>query len=318
MGETKKFLDKEGLTHYTAGMKKLINEAEGTAITEEEIAETFGAIEVPEGSGSSGGTSDAVQYIEQALTEDQQMQARKNLDLYRTEMGVLFPETTVESDEYWNGAMPLDIVLENGCTYKVKWNGTEYTHTSSTIADNGLSYIAIGNVAAYTGTGNTGEPFVIAYCSAWGGVTGNAKTLMVPLDGSTSATVEIKGPKVSMIPQKYYEPGTFFVDIWEVDDGAGNKTNVTSATYGQVKAAMNSGKQIVVRAYSAGAGSSGDVEYLVIHFYLYVAAGFVNGSWKPVNLVFYNPGSNADNVVLSTPEGEEPSDDTVYTVGDNW
>lgn len=43
--------------------------------------------EIPESSG--GGTSDAIQYTEQTLTEEQQMQARKNLGLYHESMAKL-------------------------------------------------------------------------------------------------------------------------------------------------------------------------------------------------------------------------------------
>ena len=46
---------------------------------------TIGLIKALGGTGGGGGTSDAVQYIPQELTEAQQMQARKNLGVYSKE-----------------------------------------------------------------------------------------------------------------------------------------------------------------------------------------------------------------------------------------
>lgn len=51
------------------------------------VCESNIKIESDAGGGSGGGTSDAVQYIPQELTEEQQMQARKNLGLYRSYLG---------------------------------------------------------------------------------------------------------------------------------------------------------------------------------------------------------------------------------------
>lgn len=43
---------------------------------------TIGLIKAVGGPGGGGGTSNAVQYIPQELTEEQQMQARENLGVY--------------------------------------------------------------------------------------------------------------------------------------------------------------------------------------------------------------------------------------------
>ena len=80
--------------------------------------------------GAGGGTADAVQYIAQKLTEDQQMQARRNLGLYgkRTELS----KTEVYRYFYvgwWEGSGTLT-EIPNGRSYLISVLDAEYACTS--------------------------------------------------------------------------------------------------------------------------------------------------------------------------------------------
>lgn len=72
-------------------------EGQGSAIDAASVLPAIlnGIIDLIDGGG--GGTSDAVQYVPQTLTEAQQMQARKNQGLYYTETS---PEQLVVE---WDG-----------------------------------------------------------------------------------------------------------------------------------------------------------------------------------------------------------------------
>lgn len=75
---------------------------------------TIGLIKAVGGAGG-GGTSDAVQYIPQELTTEQQMQARKNLGVYwkgETEIATIPPEYL--PNEEWT------FTLEDGSTVTKK------------------------------------------------------------------------------------------------------------------------------------------------------------------------------------------------------
>ena len=111
-----------------------------------------------------------------------------------TGYGEIIPETTPvynESIGYYLFESNADFI--EGRSYTVNWNGVDYT-TNCVLAD-GL--LCLGNTAAVSGTGNTGEPFVIAY---------SIDALMygaIPLDGSTEITFSIFGEIDHKIPDVY-------------------------------------------------------------------------------------------------------------------
>lgn len=118
---------------------------------------------------AGGGTSDAVQYIPQELTESQQMQARKNLNLYRKESTEteLVEETDVTSIETMPdgshfSAVDTDVVLEDGKTYAVYFNNKKYVSKAGIAELNGIQQLKLGNTAIRGFGNDTGEPFLAA------------------------------------------------------------------------------------------------------------------------------------------------------------
>ena len=144
-----------------------------------------------------GGTADAVQYIPQTLTEEQQMQARANMGLYYSEMGIgtVLAETTVMIDpDAGVGLIPVNFTVEGGQEYTIKYNGVEYV--TPCIEIEGIW--AFGNLGALEeGLPTTNDPFVLMYnrvdeaIYAW---------RIIPLDGSEMVTLSITGMMEVVIP----------------------------------------------------------------------------------------------------------------------
>lgn len=120
-----------------------------------------------------GGTSDAVQYIPQELTESQQMQARKNLGVYYTETleeRDYIPEMKVDFEldrgVYYSAIIECEPLTE-GKTYVVMWDGERYEVTANRNLGGGL---VIGNRSLPSGSPyeNSEEPFCFLYLDAGG------------------------------------------------------------------------------------------------------------------------------------------------------
>ena len=84
----------------------------------------------------------------------------------------------------------VDIVV--GGTYTVTWNGTEYGCIAGEIDFDSLPFAMLGNAAAMGGD-DTGEPFVMMFVPAAMVETMGVGMMAMALDGSTSATVAIRG-----------------------------------------------------------------------------------------------------------------------------
>ena len=114
--------------------------------------------------------------------------------------GYILPETTLTGTD---GQMIItnEFHLQDGQTYTVKWNGTEYT---CACIEEEVGLYGLGNLGAMMGGESTGEPFVIMNGESLGlGDAGYG--VAVALDGSSTATVSIYGKKVTIytLEEKY-------------------------------------------------------------------------------------------------------------------
>lgn len=129
----------------------------------------------------------AVMTKPQSLTEQQQMQARKNLGLYYTEGGIveILPETTLTAPESEPGEFAITEnfpALEIGKTYVVNWNGTEYTSTATDSAPLGMpGGVALINEGVDMSTGE-GHVFTVLYVPA---------QMLYFMDAAGSATLTV-------------------------------------------------------------------------------------------------------------------------------
>ena len=183
----------------------------------------------------------SVQYIPQTLTEEQQMQARANMGLYRTEkkIGTVLTETTVAIDPEVGAAELTTVVpFMEGQSCTVTWNGTEYVCTTLVPGDEDT--FVLGNLSIEGGE-DTGEPFCLV-CYPYG-------TVIVPLDGSETVTLSITGmvESVTKIPEKYLPSVGADAEPLEVYCEKQNDTYEyysTNRTYSEIKNAYNSGRVI--------------------------------------------------------------------------
>lgn len=250
--------------------------------------------------------------------------AREQLDRYTPSMGYtevveILPEIMVElatedGDEeapYTVGMIPTDFTLESGKEYTVKYNGAEYV---CVCIDAGSGMLALGNADVMAGNNPVegSEPFAIAYAPIEYDETGEIPitwTWMVcDIDGSTSVTLSITGEQTTKIPHKFYDPGTFWVDVTESYDGVYS----TSTTYGQVKAALNDGRMVGLRliVFSDDTNMVGSVKFGTIQSSPYVLQ---LGGYAP-GIIYFKYESTLLGMTCITDGDQEPADDAVYTI----
>lgn len=194
-----------------------------------------------ESGNGGGGTSDAVQYIPQELTESQQMQARKNLGLaYReTEEKELVPETVItRPEEIPIISNPFSLELVVGRKYKVNWNGSIYECE----AYQDSIFVGIGNRSIRSGGDNdapdTGEPFFISYFAP-----ANVTDVFTKINGSHTISISELAETTYTIPPEYM-PGSLPFHV-NVTYNADTSSYISDRTYAEIKEAETLKKAIV-------------------------------------------------------------------------
>lgn len=157
------------------------------------------------GTAGGGDATDAVKYTEQTLTEEQQMQARKNLDLYRSEIETtqLIPEATVHYDSITNPPLfLLDSLPEEGQIVRCTFNGTNYVTPVVIVAG---AILAIGNPRiADPDLPDTGEPFFGMFGTQ--SEIGSGMNLLLP-EGTEDVDVtfgaDLLNETIHKVPEEY-------------------------------------------------------------------------------------------------------------------
>lgn len=127
---------------------------------------------------------------------------------YAGEGYVLPEETLMPSDDGMFGSQTA-ISLVSGETYIVNWNGSDYNCVASDYTEGEVKVGGVlGNLGALTGGEDTGEPFVLLIVSPdMSAAMGGATIVAMPLDGSTTVTVSIKGKTIEPINPKFLPEG---------------------------------------------------------------------------------------------------------------
>ena len=137
--------------------------------------------------------------------------------------------TFVEGEGFFIITIPFTQPIVTGKTYNVIYNGTTYQSTALEI--NGE--VGLGNTGALTGSGDTGEPFVIAYAPPEAAAEAGFYGVCMPLDGAESITLAIngEGKTIHKIDPKYlpegigYEIEGTIVEVWPKDSTVANDMN---------------------------------------------------------------------------------------------
>lgn len=137
----------------------------------------------------------------------------------------------------------VDFTLTDGETYKVMWNGVEYSCLARYMpSDNGEKFLVLGNVDLALGTGDTGEPFLLIVLA---GVL-----VDFAISEYTSVELSITGQKVNVIPSKYLKNA--LPHYVELVDGDGTGNFVTMETPENLIAQYNSGRAIFAKLIVSG------------------------------------------------------------------
>ena len=143
----------------------------------------------------------------------------------------ILPETKVLEVEGTLVVMAVPTLVD-GNTYTVTWNGVDYTCVAHTTE--GLT--VVGDIGAMTGGESTGEPFVIAPMIRQG------FTMVASFNGETDITLSIRGEvkEVTQLEVKYLPQ--ILIDV-----SSGDYSLISRVTYDEVIAALNEGKNVVIR-----------------------------------------------------------------------
>lgn len=122
----------------------------------------------------------------------------------------IFPEQSLAFTEEFDYQAPLPhpIGLVAGGTYEVIWNGTVYSCVAESAEMEGVQIVIMGDLGAMSGEPTGTHPFVVMelppdMADGMGGVYG----AIVPLDGSESAVVSIRGGGNIPIDRKWLPEG---------------------------------------------------------------------------------------------------------------
>lgn len=157
---------------------------------------------------------------------------------------VLLPPTQFAFDDAFGlFAVPGYIPFLEGKTYTVNWNGVEYTTEGVPGQFNGEDLVMIGNPAALGGANNN-LPFTIACLMGSIGA--------IPLDGSTSVNVGIKGYLLAKIPLKYMPRMVVTVysnDVMPESGSVPATIKTPGVTRASILDAVMAGGDVVIKLY---------------------------------------------------------------------
>lgn len=166
----------------------------------------------------------------------------------------ILPETELTLEE--DGMMVPGLVLNEGATYFVKYNGVDYTCVAQTIKTEAMTGVAIGNGAPMGESWGNGEPFAMAWAEINGG------TVIIDFTGAAAITVAIveKAEVIYPIDPKYLPKGiggVTYVNVTAADVTTGEHTLTADAvdkSYAEIFTLASSGAQVGVRLFAQNSG----------------------------------------------------------------
>jgi hypothetical protein len=204
---------------------------------------------------------------------------------------VWLEETTFEFTEEQSQMLVEGKTIQPGATYKVTWDGVEYSCIAKSLSVGGMQFVCFGNVSVF-GEEDTGEPFACAYAPGQGAVITGTGILTGEYTGKAEIfhIIEI-AEVVTPVPAKFLTNAMpYYVDI--LYDGDSTYTCNESAV--SFKEAFRSGRQIIARIiqYSDNQGT------IYTHAYMDgCAVDVLPMVW------FYTIGANRKSIVLIDSSG---------------
>lgn len=169
----------------------------------------------------------------------------------------IMPETTFEASEDMGGMAPITnsllYTLVGGAAYEVIYNGISYNCICYDFNDGreGSGQLILGNAqAAIEDAPATDDPFLVAIFYGASLEESGVPGMAVPLDGSTSFTLSIKGAsnEVRAIPAKYVEHAPV-APLIVTPNFLNSTTGSSSHTFDAIYNAIISGRKVFVKPY---------------------------------------------------------------------
>ena len=165
--------------------------------------------------------------------------------------GYVLPETALSNPEETGEFVVFDpINLTVGETYTVNWNGTDYSCETIAFDMNGVPAILFGDTGAFDGEPSGSHPFAALVFPADMIAAIGAGAAFMPLDGSTTATVSIKGNILKKIDKKFL-PFSVALIKYDYNDKIYSPVNMT---YEEAVADIESNTPLLVFVLAGGIG----------------------------------------------------------------
>lgn len=235
----------------------------------------------------------------------------------------ILPETTFTfadaSEPFAQITQTMDLTVGN--TYKVTFAGVEYVAKAQLYEEDGQSAIILGNFGLLSGTGDTGEPFIILYSPEIYSAQGfNGMLVDLSESGATEIKIAISydGEVIHKMDSKYIdldwipssEKGTIIIESQDIKHGKEvTGIGVSALTVGQQVAVLYDGTRYdtTVGLYET-IKIIGDPLSIINGTIGSVPFGFVIASSGESILVMYSD-SGTHTICIFDPNGE---DTTIY------
>lgn len=148
------------------------------------------------------------------------------------EWAELLPEPVSTADENGQFLIPVDFVFTVGETYKINYNGTEYTCTAYEYIEGEVTAVCVGNGAVFE-LSDTGEPFFA--------LTADGMLMAISYEELTEITLGVLGRKYTTIPRPYLPKMCHTVTVLQehITTGADSLAYIQCDTTELVDALMN-------------------------------------------------------------------------------
>lgn len=250
-------------TEPMLGVIEQVNKAAARAEAAADRAESSG--------GGGGGSAEQVQADWNENDETSPAYVKGRTHWVEKETAVFFPETSFTADTLTDDGWPVTSPVSNkpaaGTECTVTWNGTEYKCPVQEAEGEGAMFTIIGNGEVVGLTGN-GEPFMVMLVPDEVASAMGAYGAILPLDGSTSATITMAGESeiVHPLDPKYIGDlrGQKQITITIAEDGTVTSDTSFALAFSLDERELNAAIRIVTSGHDVIAGQMVERQYSVV------------------------------------------------------
>ena len=158
---------------------------------------------------------------------------------------VLSKRTLTSTNGEFSVSTPLSLTAGN--LYTVNWNGVEYECWA---VDSGTGAVILGNLAAFEGVGDTGQPFLIMVSANGAPISDGRYGAVVSLNGESEVSISITGEVQVPIKEKYLPEQVGSAVVINFATGADPTEVVCDTPFEKAIEYVNQSKALFARRYS--------------------------------------------------------------------